>query len=542
MVHLEGGLAQRSSLLRRLGQAETCTTGNLLCLLYEQSELDLPRQLAGTAAFILIDPRRRRLLAVRDRLGQRGLFFRRSAEGIRLAPRVADLLTGSEGVADLSQRALVAQVCGDAPPPRETFYRGIEAVEAGCFLLAEGDRVEQVRYWRPELAAMLRLSSDEAYGEALLAVLDEVMADYRSEDSAAVALSSGFDSTAVAASLASAGDEEGSPSTAAESPSLTALLWAAPELPEADESPLAGEVADRLGLDRLTLRADHLWPLSTPLAERVRRDSPLCGFYEDLWQETCRRLRQAEISVLYTGVGGDHLFGGDVFDYLDRLATGRWVSLARDLRRHRRWSPGGTLRLLRKFLWAPLRTWWRPTRWAPEVPWLASAHRPRVPSIEGRRRILASPGRVQRLWTLRDPLIPSLVLEMGQRAAAHGIDLRHPLLDHRLFELAAALPPSQTFSAGERKVILRRAFAGRLPAAVLESRDKIYPTPILRRGLVERGQAQARELMRQPRVVDLGLVDGVALRQAYDDFCAGRSRSSLFWHTWTLEAWLRKYF
>jgi asparagine synthase (glutamine-hydrolysing) len=128
------------------------------------------------------------------------------------------------------------------------------------------------------------------------------------------------------------------------------------------------------------------------------------------------------------------------------------------------------------------------------------------------------------------------------QAARHGIELRHPLLDHRLFEFAASLPTAQTFAAGMRKIILRNAMRGRLPDEVVDRRGKTYPAAIARRGLRERERAKVWSLVTNMRAADLGFVDEQRLRQAYGDYLTGRSDSSLFWHTLTLEAWLRRYF
>ena len=48
--------------------------------------------------------------------------------------------------------------------------------------------------------------------------------------------------------------------------------------------------------------------------------------------------------------------------------------------------------------------------------------------------------------------------------------------------------------------------------------------------------------MRDMRAADLGYVDELPLRQAYDDYAAGRTDSTMFWFAITLEDWLRRHF
>jgi hypothetical protein len=48
--------------------------------------------------------------------------------------------------------------------------------------------------------------------------------------------------------------------------------------------------------------------------------------------------------------------------------------------------------------------------------------------------------------------------------------------------------------------------------------------------------------MTKMRAAEMGFVDQAKLRQAYEDYLAGRSNNTLFWHTLTLEDWLRRWF
>jgi hypothetical protein len=181
----------------------------------------------------------------------------------------------------------------------------------------------------------------------------------------------------------------------------------------------------------------------------------------------------------------------------------------------------------------------------PLVPWLGERLRreelPALPAtMELPRRLL--PGRRERLRALRDPLLPVVASLATRHAARYGIDFRHPMLDHRLFDFAASLPTTQTFAAGRRKVILRNAMHGLLPEPVLGCWGKTYPDAIARRGLRERERAKVWSLMTDMRAAEMGFVDERRLRAAYRDYLTGRDRRALFWNTLTLEAWLRRYF
>jgi asparagine synthase (glutamine-hydrolysing) len=90
-------------------------------------------------------------------------------------------------------------------------------------------------------------------------------------------------------------------------------------------------------------------------------------------------------------------------------------------------------------------------------------------------------------------LLPALLHVEDRMSMAHGIESRVPLIDHALVELAATIPANIKFQNGELKRLLRHAFADKLPAAILERKDKMgFPVPLqvwMRQG------GRARELI-----------------------------------------------
>jgi len=531
-----GFIANRQEIIRQLGAGarENLSDLELAAALCARFGTESPRLIHGPFAWIVWDGNCQRLVAVRDRLGVNELYFAQRKAEILFAGEIDPLLEGS-GPLVIDPRAVLAQLRGQPPAPDATFYRGISAVAPGGLLIVTRDRIDARMYWRPEPQQLLRLPDDASYGRAFRELFLPIVGEYLSGGEVGVTLSGGLDSTTVAAAV-----REASPSTG-----LTAFIWTAPELPEADESEPAAAVCQQLGCRAVTLAADHCWPLRTEPGIRPERDSPLFNLYADAWDATFRAVREQGIRLLFSGLSGDHLFGGDVFSYPDLLLTGRWCKLVSEVGEQSRHSELPAAAIVRWMTLAPVANayvpgWERDRTQA--VPWLGEELRreapPPPPALP--RRLL--PGRRDRLRLLRDPLLPSIASLLTRQAARHGIDFRHPLLDHRLFDFAATLPTAQSFSAGKRKMILRSAMRGRLPERVLDRRGKTYSNAIVRRGLRERERDKVWALMTDMRAAQLGYVDERLLRTAYDDYLAGRSQSTLFWHTLTLEAWLRRYF
>jgi asparagine synthase (glutamine-hydrolysing) len=508
----------------------------LLEQLYNRSPDAAPRRLAGPFSWILWDGRRQELVAAVDRTGQHPLYVATDADRLLLATRLELLLAAVPRRRRFNLRSLAAHAAGKAPRPGDTFYEGIEAVAPGGLLRAGRHGWRRERYWQLEPQPTLRLKSDPEYAEQCRNLLFQVAAEYAPAEPSAITLSSGMDSTSLAAALCSA-----APATP-----LTAFVWSMPELPSADETAPATAVARFLELPLVTLKADHWWPMCSPEGPAISIESPDCNFFAEVWTETLPLARERGWRVIFTGAGGDHLFGSDVFGYPDLLLTGQWRELVRQLRRHLPYSSYSLPGILRMMLLGPIVRsyfpWLRPPRGS-EVPWLKTGDLLQglddAPPAAERYQLL--PGRLQRLQLLRDPIVPPTAEWMARHAAGHGIELRQPLMDHRLFEFAASLPTAQTFRAAERKIILRNAMRGRLPDLVLDMREKIIPSALADRG-AEREQQKVRDLMTNMRAAELGLVDERLLQHSFQAYRNGERESAAFWNTLCVEAWLRRYF
>lgn len=444
---------------------------------------------------------------------------------------LADVAIGPSDPADLDLTTASAHLCGQPPLPGRTFFRRVERLEPGEIVEISPTTILRRRYWDLQWRPVLRLGGSREYAEVLREALFKVVSEYLPGSTSAITLSGGMDSTSVAAAA----------KAVAAPLQQTAIVWVSPEVPEADESAYARAVVDHLGLPAVELRGDLLWPFSAGPPCGVRQEPDL-AHYPELWERTLATTSDLGARFLFTGAGGDNLFGGTVSAYPDLLLQGRWPELFRQIRQHLPQSEIGTVAVFRRmFVGAALRGWFGERDRRPPL-WLTERARARVEELPrqnggeggfwpGRRLILAQ-------LKARLPQVP--IAQLQRRAGAHGIEFRHPLLDHRLMELAARLPPEQLVSGGERKFVLRNAMRGYLPESVISLRQKIIPLAIFDRG-VERGRPVVERLLRDMMAADLGLVEPARLREGYEAYVAGTTRDGRFWQALTLEAWLRAY-
>lgn len=526
LVLLYRGFSLDPSELSRLAESSPSHSPEvLLALAYRRLGVDVTKRLIGPCTFVLWDGERELLLAASDPQGYFPLYFREDAREIAVAAEV-------EPLADLTldgidRTAIAAHVCGLAPPPGSSFFRGVHTLTPGTLLTVrrESIRVDQIQGG----ARGSRLRQEKKASEQLRETLLSVVPEYVPEDApVGITLSSGLDSTCVAASLRAARPTA----------RIVAFVWTARSVPSADESAPALRTARSLGMETVEIAMDEHAPLSTPEGILPTLGSPLYNIYSPAWRETFRVSRELNVRLLLTGQAGDFAFGS-VFPFADLFLTGRWLRLAREIRAYRARVDVDVPWLIRYRVLGRAARWFWPISMMAPPGWLGDGLRELVPRPPSSHRF-ALPGDRERRLMLENPRRLAATAALTAEGLEYGVELRYPLIDSRVVDFARRIPAVWTFADGYSKALVRRAMRGLLPDEILDRPEKIYPTEVFLRALRGSGRSKIEPLLSNMVAADLGFVEPNALRKAVEDCAHGRWRGAMFWHSLTLEAWLRR--
>jgi asparagine synthase (glutamine-hydrolysing) len=528
-------------------------------------------QAAGMFAFALWDARERKLQLVRDRFGEKPLYYGWCGHDLVFASELKAIGQHPEFTGEIDRASLAAFASHNYIPAPSSIYRGIFKLEPGCVLTLDrqaagsprnappeagtSDRgLGLTRYW--DYARVVRAGlADPIEGEGVaLAKLDQVLGQALVEQAVAdvpvgAFLSGGVDSSLVTALYARHSAR----------PVHTFSIG----FSEAahDEADYARAVAAHLG-------TVHHQQIVTP--QDAREVIPLLpAIYDEPFADSSQiptflvsRFARGAVAVALTGDGGDELFAG----YNRHVVTpALWRRLSRvpfPLRRLAGLSLGGL----------PSSFWSRAGAMLPgqrQPHFGAKTHKA--------LRIAAHARGLQDIYSgfldewhggpspvlgaaappafALDPDVPAaigmmacdatsylpddILCKVDRAAMAVGLETRVPFLDHRVAELAAHIPLDRKVRGKRGKHILRQLLYRHVPPALVDRPKTGFGVPVgdwLKRPLRD----WAEDLLDPRRLRAEGWFDeGLVTRRWQDHLSGTRDGTAALWAVLMFQAWLR---
>jgi asparagine synthase (glutamine-hydrolysing) len=175
----------------------------VIIALYEREGDALLQRLRGMFAFVLWDVRRRRLLAARDHLGQKPLYYSYNERAFACASEIKALLACDERPPRMNLAALdqyLALRLIDAPL---SMFEGIHKLPPGHSLVLESGRAPRIeRYWQLQQEPKLAGSEEQLCDELEARIEEALRLHLVSDVPVGAFLSGGMDSSLLVAMLA----------------------------------------------------------------------------------------------------------------------------------------------------------------------------------------------------------------------------------------------------------------------------------------------------------------------------------------------------
>jgi asparagine synthase (glutamine-hydrolysing) len=568
----------RDGLERRGHRFRTRSDTEVIPHLYEEHGLDFAVLLNGIFAIALWDAPRRRLLLVRDRMGIKPLFYAVRDGVLTFGSEVKAILAAGGSGRQLDLAGLDQLLTFEYTASPWTLLADVRKLPPAGWLTWTDGELREGRYWdlgeaeaplgpatgawraaaRPRSRALPariagagdeRISADE-WAARLRETLDRaVQRQLVSDVPLGSFLSGGIDSSILVSAM----------SRASERPVKTFSIGFRDAT--YDELPFARQVARHCGTEH---REAVLDPSYRDLLEEVvlHMDQPIADFSVFPTLLVSKVARQ-EVTVVLAGDGGDELFGGYDAYAADRLARWTLDLLPGPLRRALgrlggRVPPSAAKKGLRNTLprfleGAALPRAWEHMRWMIFLPpaQRRALYRPDVlRDLERQAGELvlhyldnAGSDRLQRqlFCDTRFYLPENILVKVDLMGMAASIETRVPYLDNEVLDLAARMPSSLKVHRGERKHVLKRAYADALPPEILRRGKHGFSIP-LKTWLTGEWNDLLRDLLSERELREEGLFEPAVVEGWVREHEEGRANHShLLWALMVFRLWKRAF-
>jgi len=479
---------------------QTSSDTEVIVHLYEEHGPDCVEHLRGMFAFAIWDDREKQLFLARDRMGQKPLVYRHEPGRLLFASELKSLLQVPGAPRDIDPVSLNEYLTYQYVPAPRCLLAGFQKLPPAHYAIYHNGELTLRRYWRPgydqaeltEPGLNFQVTGNipaQRIREQLRETLTEaVRLRMRSDVPLGAFLSGGIDSTIIVGLM----------QQLSERPVQTFSIGF--PVKAFDERTYAREAAEHLG-------TEHHEQVVTPDAVKIL--PKLIWHYDEPFSDSSAiptmylsEMTRQNVTVSLSGDGGDELFAGydryqavriaGWFDHLPaplrKLATLRiWQRLPASVQQK---SRRRRLKRLLSALSEPRDR--RYLKWISifdddrRTALLTDDFQAQLGGADAAEPLLQAyaecPNRdfVTRT-TCADVLtyLPGDILNKVDIASmAFSLECRSPFLDHRVAELAAALPLSAKLRGRQGKRILIETFSDLLPASIQQRRKMGFGVPL----------------------------------------------------------------
>jgi len=517
----------------------------------------------GMFAFAIWDPGLHRLFIARDPMGIKPLYFYQSDQYFIFSSEVRTLLGTGLVPRTLDSAGLVNYLTFGSLYDPNTLVEGVNALPPGCYLTWEEGLLKQEQYWDlvgPNILEQ-NLAEDCDYSCAgaekrgkletqVAEVLDEsVRMQLVSDVPVGVFLSGGIDSSSLVGILSRNGVR----------PSTFSIVFREEDYSEAKYS---RAVAQHFRTDHheITVAQSDFFAAIDPAIHAM--DLPTIDGINTYF--VSEQTRAVGVKVVLSGLGGDEMFAGyssfRTVPQMERFATA-WdrmpgafrnplanifAALAPSSDQNRKLTTlardgGGIVHpyFLSRMLFTPEQQSVLLSEMKASPAAFQRAEKPPSESLT-RAQSLDPVNRVSYLES-RCYMLNTLLRDSDFMSMAHGLEVRVPLIDHRLARRVLALPGSWKLNSGTPKPLLVNALGGQLPEKIVHRRKRGFTLPF-EHWLRDALRPVVEESLRKIGDGVLGTrISERAVGGVWEDFLDGRTSWSRPWSLYVLQRWCEQH-
>ena len=467
---------------------------------YEKWGKALHDHLYGMFAFCIKDGEK--LWCVRDQFGTKPYYYYLTDDGKLLCGvNIRDIIARDGFKKEINTDMLQIYMSLTYVAGEDTFFKGLKKLMPGCYLEFENGKLSITRYWRPEFKPD-ESKSLEDWADEIHTTVQQMMKEVKTSDETAESfLSGGVDSSYVLAMS----DAQMSDSCGYDDERF-------------DESGLAKQTADILGRgnSRCLITPEAYFDIVPYVMYNM--EQPLGDASAIAFAIACRETAK-HTKLCYSGEGADEFFGGyNMYRNAERYGNNLKTFYV------------GNTNIMKE----------------DEKKRILKSYNENVLPINLTKDIYEHNEGLDPLSKMSDVDIQiwlegDIYLNVHKMSTAAGLEIRMPLTDRRVFDIASRLPSRFKVNEEQNKVAFRTAAAKVLPDEIAFRKKLGFIVPIRIWLADENYNADVRRLFDSDIAEKFFNVSEI--KAIYDDYAGGNSDNwRKIWTIYTFLVWYEEYF
>lgn len=474
----------------------------ILIKAYQTWGCEMADHMHGMFAFALWDEEEQKLFCLRDQFGTKPFYYYETEDGELLyGTMIRDIIDQPGFKKELNEEMLQLYLSLTYVAGENTFFRGLKKLLPGRYLIWQDGKLEIHRYWKPEFHPD-ESKALEDWADEIHNTLKEIMPEVKTADERVESfLSGGVDSSYV---LAMSDAEQAD--------------CCGYEEERFDESVLAEKTAQLLGrkFSRSIITPEQFFDIVPYVMYNM--EQPLGDASAIVFTLGCNATAE-HTKICYSGEGSDEFFGGyNMYRNAERYGENL-----------KNFYVGNT-NIMKE----------------DEKQKILKKYDPDVLPIELARGIYEETEGLDPLTKMSDVDIQiwlegDIYLNVDKMSTAAGLEIRMPLTDRRIFDIASRMPSRFKVNEEQNKVAFRTAAAKVLPEEIAFRKKLGFIVPIRIWMADERYNQDVQRLFHSDIAEKFFDVD--AINAIFDEYVGGNSDNwRKVWTIYTFLVWYEEYF
>lgn len=456
----------------------------------------------GMFAFALWDESEQKLFCMRDQFGTKPFYYYMTDNNNLLyGTTIRKITENPDFVKKLNVDMLQIYMSLTYVAGEDTFFSGLKKLMPGCYLTWQNGKLDIVRYWKPEFNPE-KTNTLEEWADEIHLTLKHIMTEVKDADETAESfLSGGVDSSYVLAMS----DAKMTDSCGYDDERF-------------DESVLAKKTADLLGRknSRCLITPEEYFNIVPYVMYNM--EQPLGDASAIVFAIACKETAK-HTKLCYSGEGADEFFGG----YNMYRNAERYGDNLKDFY-------VGNTNIMKE----------------DEKKRILKSYNPNVLPINLVKNIYDETEGLDPLTKMSDVDIQiwlegDIYLNVDKMSSAAGLEIRMPLTDLRIFDIASRMPSEYKVNSEQNKVALRTAASKVLPSEIAFRKKLGFIVPIRIWLADERYNQDVRDKFRSEMAAQFFNIEEI--NAIFNDYISGNSDNwRKIWTIYTFLVWYEEYF